>query len=153
MAMGHVLEREQLIPRPRSEVFRYFADAANLQAITPEFLRFRILTPLPIEMRAGALIEYRLQLFGVPFHWKTRIEEWRPEERFVDQQLSGPYRRWWHLHTFEERPGGTLMRDRVEYELPFGPVGRRAHQVLVRRQLEAIFDFRRRAIEEIFPRR
>lgn len=148
--MSHVLEREQLIARPRSEVFRYFADAANLQAITPAFLSFRITTPLPIEMRAGALIEYRLRLFGVPFRWKTRIEEWQPEERFVDQQLSGPYRRWWHLHTFEERPGGTLMRDRVEYELPLGPLGAIARRLFVARQLDGIFAHRRRVIARVF---
>lgn len=144
--MTHVLEREQLIPRPRAQVFAYFADAANLQAMTPDFLQFRILTPLPIEMRDGATIDYRLSLFGVPFRWRTRIEEWRPDERFVDVQVAGPYRRWHHTHTFEETGGGTLMRDRVEYALTFVPLGELARRLFVARQLDTIFAHRRRVI-------
>lgn len=148
--MTHVLEREQLVPRPRSEVFRFFGDAANLETLTPGFLRFRILSPQPIAMGSGALIDYRLQLFGVPFRWRTRIEEWQPEERFVDQQLRGPYRRWWHVHTFDERPGGTLVRDRVEYELPLGPLGGIARRLFVARQLDTIFAYRRQVIARVF---
>jgi ligand-binding SRPBCC domain-containing protein len=145
----HVLERTQLVPRPRAEVFAFFADAHNLERITPGFLRFRIVTPGPIAMREGARIDYRLSLFGVPFGWRTLIEEYRPGERFVDLQLSGPYALWRHLHTFEDAPGGTLMRDRVEYRLPLGPLGALAHALLVRRQLRTIFDHRRRAIETL----
>jgi ligand-binding SRPBCC domain-containing protein len=142
----HILERTQLVPRPRGEVFAFFADAHNLEALTPPRLRFRILTPAPIDMRPGALIDYRLSLFGVPFRWRTLIEAFEPEVRFVDVQLAGPYRRWRHEHTFEEAPGGTLVRDRVEYALPLGPLGELARRVLVRRQLDAIFDHRREAI-------
>ena len=145
----HVLERIQLVPRPRAEVFAFFADAHNLEAITPGSLRFRITTPGPIAMRAGTRIDYRLSLFGLPFRWRTLIEEYRPDERFVDLQLAGPYRRWRHLHAFEEAPGGTRMLDRVEYELPLGPLGELAHAALVGRQLRAIFDHRRRAIEAL----
>ncbi len=148
---GHLLQRSQLIPRPRHEVFAFFADAHNLERITPPSLRFRILTPGPIPMRAGTLIDYRLSLFGVPFGWRTLIEAFEPGVRFVDTQLAGPYRRWHHTHLFEDAPGGTLMHDRVEYELPLGPLGDLAHALLVRRQLHAIFDHRREVIGRLFP--
>jgi ligand-binding SRPBCC domain-containing protein len=142
----YVLEREQRIPRPRAEVFRFFADAHNLERITPPGLRFRILTPGPIVMRAGAIIEYQLRLFGVPFRWRTVIETWDPPARFVDVQERGPYRVWRHTHTFEEVSGGTLMRDRVEYQLPFGPLGRLVHGLFVERQVAAIFAFRQQVV-------
>ncbi len=145
----HRLEREQLVPRPRPEVFAFFEDAHNLERITPAFLRFRIVTPDPITVRAGTRIDYRLSLFGVPFSWTTVIEVHEPGVRFVDVQRAGPYRSWRHLHTFEDAPGGTLMRDRVEYELPLGPLGDLAHAVLVRRQLRTIFDHRRRVIDRL----
>ncbi|HSB21198.1 MAG TPA: SRPBCC family protein [Anaeromyxobacteraceae bacterium] len=142
----HRLERAQIIPRPRAEVFAFFSDAANLERITPPFLRFRILTPLPIEMRAGAAIEYRLRLHGIPMRWQSRIETWEPGLGFTDVQLSGPYRRWVHRHEFRDAPGGTEMRDAVEYALPLGPLGDLAHALLVRRSVEAIFDYRRDAV-------
>lgn len=148
---SHVLARSQLVPRPRAEVFAFFADAHNLERITPPALRFRILTPAPIAMRTGARIDYRLSLFGVPFRWRTLIEAFEPESRFVDVQLAGPYRRWRHTHTFAEVPGGTLVGDRVEYALPLGRPGDLLGGWLVRRQLEAIFDHRRVAIERLFP--
>ena len=142
----HLLERTQLVPRPRAEVFAFFADPWNLERITPAFLRFRILTPPPLEVKAGALIDYRLSLLGVPFGWRTVIEAWEPGVRFVDRQLRGPYRRWHHSHLFEDAPGGTRMTDRVEFELPLGPLGELARVLLVDRQLAAIFDHRRQAI-------
>lgn len=147
----HVLERTQLVPRPRAEVFAFFADAGNLERITPPALRFRILTPRPIALGTGTLIDYRLSLFGVPFGWRTRIEAYQPPVGFVDVQLAGPYRHWRHTHAFEDAPGGTLMRDRVEYRLPLGPLGDLAHAVVVRRQLRAIFDHRREVIARLFP--
>lgn len=147
-----VLTREQRIPKPRDEVFAFFADAGNLEQMTPRWLAFRILTPQPIAMHDGALIDYRISLLGVPMRWRTRIEAWRPNERFVDTQLSGPYRRWHHTHTFEEIEGGTLMRDRVEYQLPLGPLGTVAHALFVRLQLRMIFDHRYATIERIFGR-
>ncbi len=146
----HVLTRTQRIPRPREEVFAFFADARNLERITPPELHFRILTPAPIQLRAGALIDYRLSLFGVPFPWRTEIEIWEPGVRFVDRQLRGPYRRWHHTHTFEDAPGGTLMTDRVEYQVPLGPLGELARRLFVTRQVEGIFDHRRRVIEALF---
>lgn len=150
MARPHVLERRQLVPAPRAEVFAFFADAHNLEAITPEFLRFRVTTPGPIPMAPGTRIEYRLSLYGVGFRWRTHIEIWEPGVRFVDVQLSGPYRSWRHTHEFEDAPGGTRVSDRVEYELPLGPLGGVAHALFVRRALARIFDHRRARIEARF---
>ncbi len=149
----HVLERAQLVPRPRAEVFAFFSDAHNLEAITPGFLRFRITTPDPIAMHAGTRIDYRLSLFGVPFSWRTRIEEVVPGESFVDVQLAGPYRRWRHTHRFADAPGCTLVTDRVEYELPLGPVGTLARALFVARTLDRIFAFRRSRIDALLPPR
>jgi ligand-binding SRPBCC domain-containing protein len=143
MPAVHVLRREQRLPAPPGAVFEFFADAGNLEAITPGWLRFRIVTPRPIEMRPGALIEYRLRLHGVPVSWRTRIEAWEPGVRFVDAQLRGPYRLWHHTHEFApDGAGGTLMRDTVRYALPLGPLGELARRLFVARDLAAIFDFR-----------
>ena len=146
----HLLERQQLVDRPRAEVFAFFADAHNLERLTPPFLRFEILTPAPIPMRPGTLIDYRLSLFGVPFRWRTEIEAFEPGVRFVDVQLRGPYARWRHLHEFEEVPGGTRVSDRVEYEMRFGPLGALVHALFVRRALRRIFDHREQAMRRIF---
>jgi ligand-binding SRPBCC domain-containing protein len=147
----YVLERTQVVPRPRDEVFRFFSDAANLETITPAFVGFRIVTPQPIVMRAGTLLEYRLRLFGLPFSWQTRIERWEPPARFVDVELRGPYALWEHTHEFEAVAGdGTRMHDRVRYALPLGPLGRAVHALVVRRTLDRIFAFRHDRIEEIF---
>ncbi len=140
------LRRTQLVGRPLPEVFAFFSDAANLDALTPPFLHFRILTPMPIELCAGAQLDYQLSLFGVPVRWRTRITDWRPEERFVDEQESGPYALWRHTHEFEARGASTLMRDVVDYSEPLGPIGAVAHVLFVRRTLDRIFDFRRDAI-------
>lgn len=145
----HRLERTLRVARPREEVFAFFADAANLEAITPAFLRFRILTPLPVDMRSGARIEYALSLFGVPLRWRTRIVEWQPGVRFVDEQESGPYALWRHTHEFEPEGDATRVRDVVDYSLPLGPLGRIAHALLVAPALDRIFDFRRDAIRRL----
>lgn len=143
----HVLTREQVLPATPDEVFPFFGDARNLEAITPPFLGFRVVTPEPIEMRSGTLIEYRLRLHAVPIRWRTTIAVWDPPHRFVDVQLSGPYTLWHHTHDFERAgDGGTLMRDTVRYALPLGPLGEIAHAALVRRDLARIFDFRRDAV-------
>ena len=143
----HVLEREQRIPAPPEEVFPFFEDAGNLEAITPPFLGFRVVTERPIDMAAGTLIEYRLRLHGVPVKWRTRIERFDSPHMFVDRQLSGPYRLWHHTHVFEpDGRGGTIMRDRVRYRLPFGPLGGVAHLLFVRRDLRRIFDFREQMV-------
>lgn len=139
----YFLERRQMIPRSRSETFAFFSDAFNLERITPPFLRFRIVTPAPINMEAGTVIEYRLALFGAPIYWQTVIESWNPEELFVDTQTKGPYALWRHTHSFEEKgPLQTLMRDLVEYSIPYGALGRIAHGLFVERWLKQIFDYR-----------
>jgi ligand-binding SRPBCC domain-containing protein len=138
--------------RSRHEVFTFFADAENLERITPPELRFEILTPRPITLRAGGLIDYRLRLFGVRFGWRTRIVSFDPEEEFVDEQLRGPYRSFVHTHRFREIPGGTEVSDLVRWALSFQPLGEIATPI-VRRQLERIFRFREAAIREILSPR
>jgi ligand-binding SRPBCC domain-containing protein len=142
----HVLERTQRLAPPPEEVFPFFSDAANLERITPPWIGFRIATAQPIEMGRGTLIDYRLKLHGIPLNWHTEIALWDPPHRFVDVQLSGPYRLWHHTHSFERDGEGTLMRDVVRYALPLGPLGEIAHLVLVRGDLSRIFDFR---VEEV----
>jgi ligand-binding SRPBCC domain-containing protein len=139
----HTLLREQRLPGEPDAVFPFFADARNLEAITPPLLRFRVVTPEPITMRVGALILYRLRVHGVPVSWLTSIQDWDPPRRFVDQQVRGPYALWHHTHEFEPTgDGGTLMRDTVRYAIGFGALGELAHRLVVRRDLDAIFDFR-----------
>ena len=147
----HRLERQQFVPRPREEVFAFFADAQNLEMLTPAFLNFRILTPLPLDMRSGTLIDYQIRLGGIPMRWRTRIETFEAPVRFVDVQLAGPYRTWHHVHEFQDVPGGTLVTDRVDYALPFGFLGALAHRLFVRRALKRIFDYRQQRLGEIFP--
>jgi ligand-binding SRPBCC domain-containing protein len=145
----HYLHHESLIPRPRDEVFAFFAEPGNLELLTPSELRFKILTPPPIEMREGLLIDYRLTLAGMGFRWRTLISLWDPPHRFIDEQLSGPYREWVHTHTFDEVDGGTRITDQVRYRLPFFPLGEIARP-LVRLQLRRIFGYRERRIREEF---
>jgi ligand-binding SRPBCC domain-containing protein len=144
-AGGYLLETEQWFPRPRGEVFDFFADAGNLEMITPPFLHFQIVTPRPIELRAGALIDYRLSLHHVPIRWRTEISAWEPSTRFIDQQLRGPYRYWIHEHTFADKDGGTLVRDAVSYAVPGG---RLINWLIVERDLKRIFGYRRQVLEQ-----
>lgn len=153
MAKTYTLERTQLIPRPLSEVFPFFSDAKNLEAITPAFLQFKILTPGPIPMQAGTLIDYRIRLLGMPMFWRTKIETFEPPLRFSDTQVRGPYRLWHHTHEFLETADGTLMTDHVRYQMPFGPLGTLVHALWTRRTLERIFDYRFQKVAELLGER
>ena len=143
------LNSEVLLPRPPDEVFPFFADAGNLERLTPPWLRFEVLTPGPVEMRPGAAIDYRLRLRGAPIRWRSEITAWEPPFRFVDEQRRGPYRLWVHEHRFEERAGRTLASDRVRYAAPGGWL---VDRLLVRPDLERIFEYRRAALRRIFGR-
>lgn len=144
------LERVQFIPQPLEEVFAFFADPSNLEEITPGFLDFRITSELPEKAYPGLIIEYRLRLFGIPFGWRTKIETFEEDSHFTDVQVRGPYRRWHHTHRFWEVPEGTLMLDRVDYDLPLGVLGRLAHRLFVRFSLRRIFDHRARILADRF---
>ena len=146
---AHVLERVQVVRAGRDEAFAFYADAFNLESITPPWLRFRVITPTPIAMDEGTLIDYRLALHGAPVRWRTRIAVWEPPHRFVDIQLRGPFSLWEHTHTFEPDEGGTLIRDIVRYRVPSGPLGRIAERLVVRRDLRRIFDYRHEAVAQI----
>jgi ligand-binding SRPBCC domain-containing protein len=143
----HEIQSELWLPLPPGELFSFFADAANLDALTPPWLHFTILTPRPIAMREGALIDYRLRVRGLPLRWRTRINVWQPPHRFADEQIRGPYRQWIHEHTFEARDDGTLVRDRVRYAV-YG--GQFVERLFVRRDLEKIFAYRGRRLAELF---
>jgi hypothetical protein len=145
----HTLRREQWVPRPIDEVFAFFSDAANLETITPPWVGFRTLTPGPIHIAKGTRIKYRLSLHGAPLYWTTEIRRWDPPVRFVDVQLSGPYKLWHHTHRFETFNGGTRMTDVVRYRLPFGLLGRIVNALKVRSDVEKIFAYRNRKISEI----
>ncbi len=146
----YVLKREQSIPRPVDEVFGFFRNPGNLAVITPKSLGFKILTPPPHEMKAGAIIDYIIRLGIIPIHWRTIITDYLPPYSFVDEQLKGPYTFWHHRHTFFARGDATNIIDEVHYALPFGILGRLAHFLLVRRQLESIFNYRAETISRIF---
>lgn len=148
----HTLTREQFVPADRDEVFAFFARPENLSRLTPPGLGFVILTPRPVAMEPGALIDYTIRVFGFRLRWTTLISEIDPGRSFVDEQSKGPYSSWRHTHLFGEAPGGTVVRDEVRYALPLGPIGELAHALAVKRRLRSIFDFRERAIAEIFGR-
>lgn len=140
-------QAETGVPRPRTEVFPFFAEARNLQTLTPPWLKFEVLTPGPIILRAGTLIDYRITVHGLPIRWRTEIAEWEPPYRFVDVQLRGPYTLWHHTHTFEENAGGTGCRDLVRYR-PRG--GALINWLFVRRDVERIFQYRQQRLRELF---
>lgn len=152
MKQNYLFESRLWLPASREEAFEFFSKAENLQRITPRWLNFEILTPLPIEIKQGCLIDYRLKLFGIPIRWKTEISVWEPPHRFVDRQIKGPYQTWIHTHLFESETGCTMMTDRVEY-MPKGwfltPL---IDRLFARRNVEKIFDYRKNEILKIFTK-
>jgi ligand-binding SRPBCC domain-containing protein len=145
--VGCRLEAAQFVAEQRGRVFELFADAFQLEALTPPWMKFSVRTPRPIQMREGARINYRLRLRGVPIRWQSRIEVWEPPQRFVDVQTRGPYRLWRHQHLFEVAPGGTICRDIVDYVVPGGWL---VDRLFVREDVRRIFEFRQRKLREIF---
>jgi len=143
----HTLHSEVWVPRPREEVFAFFSRAENLEALTPRWLHFSILPPRPIAMKAGTRIRYQLRLHGIPLRWESEITAWEPPHRFVDEQRSGPYRRWIHEHQFLEHDGGTTVRDIVQYSVAGGML---VHRLFVAPDLDRIFEFRRQKVAETF---
>jgi ligand-binding SRPBCC domain-containing protein len=145
----YTLECEMLAPVAVRDAFEIFQDPYNLARITPAWLDFRITSDERVEVRKGAEITYRIRWAGIPLSWKTVITEYEPPFFFVDEQARGPYRLWRHRHTFRPTEGGTIVGDRVEYALPLGWLGRIVHRLIVRRQLQRIFAYRRQALTEL----
>ncbi|MBL7546007.1 MAG: SRPBCC family protein [Bdellovibrionaceae bacterium] len=144
-------ESNLIIERPIDEVFAFFSKAENLQRITPPSLDFFIVTPLPIEMKKGTLIDYRLKIRGVPSKWKTLISEWSPPTSFTDTQLKGPYKKWVHNHKFTKiNDRSTQMVDTVVYEVPFGILGNLVNYLIVRHEVAKIFKHRNKTILKHF---
>jgi ligand-binding SRPBCC domain-containing protein len=143
------LQREKHIERPLDDVFSFFADAHNLERLTPPWLHFRILTPGKIDMAQGTLIDYQIRLHGIPVRWQSEITEWHPPHRFIDAQQRGPYRMWVHEHTFREEAGGTNVRDTVRYAV-WG--GRLVQRLFIAPDLDRIFSFREDRLTEVFSR-
>ena len=149
----YTLQREQWVARPRERVFPFFAQPENLALITPPSLRFRLLTPAPVAMEKGRVIDYTIRVMGLPIRWRTLITRYDPPRCFVDEQLSGPYSFWHHTHRFEPRDGGTLLFDEVHYALPIlfvGPARDLLHTLYIRPNLERIFDYRQQVFQDLF---
>jgi ligand-binding SRPBCC domain-containing protein len=148
--MPYILERHQVVSRSLADTFAFYAEPRNLALITPPWLKFRLVQARDLEMRRGLRLEFRIHPFGFPQRWLSEITVWEPPYRFVDDQVRGPYALWRHLHHFRSTEGGgTEIYDRVAYELPFAVVGRLTHALLVRRHLQAIFDYRERSVRRL----
>jgi ligand-binding SRPBCC domain-containing protein len=148
--MKYRLHRRQVIEAGMEQVFDFFKDPQNLESITPPWLGFRVLETSDAEVQAGSRLAYRMRIYGVPFRWEARIPEYVPGVSFADEMVRGPYRRWYHRHLFRRVRAGVEMEDFIEYELPLGPLGTLAHHLFVRRQVNAIFDYRAHRITERF---
>lgn len=148
--MVKIFETEIWLNRNRTDVFRFFSDAKNLEQITPPWLHFKIMSQSTPNIEQGSLLRYALRIKGFPASWTTLIEEWNPDDSFVDRQLKGPYRLWRHTHEFSDHKSGTLMKDRVEYEIPFGIFGEMIVGRIVERDVHEIFGYRSEVIQRIF---
>ena len=147
----HILIRETVLNGSIEEVFNFFSKAENLDKITPPILGFRIITPLPVEMKKGTLIDYKIKLNGIPFNWRTEITKWDPPNCFEDTQLKGPYKMWIHEHKFIERNNKTFMTDTVRYISPGGVIEFIPHNLIVKKKVNFIFDYRQKIFDELFP--
>jgi ligand-binding SRPBCC domain-containing protein len=147
--MMHTLTTSMRLPLPRDQVFTFFAEASNLERITPPELGFEIVTPQPLHLREGTRIDYRLHLFGIPLSWQSEIQRWNPPEVFVDVQRRGPYKHWVHTHRFREEERATIIEDEVQYALPYAPLSELVYP-LVCLQLHRIFRYRQHAIHAYF---
>lgn len=148
----HLLETKTLIPRPINEVFDFFSKAENLNLITPPGLEFKILTPLPITLKKGCHIDYRIKLSGIPFSWKTEISAWEPPYRFIDTQLKGPYKIWIHEHRFEEKGNETIMTDTVKFLSPGWILEPVINKLFVEKRVKEIFRYREERMSILFPK-
>ena len=146
----YTLESNQFINKPIEEVFQFFSKPENLSVITPAKLGFKILSPNPIKMEVGRLIDYNIYLMGIPIHWRTLITDYEPPNMFVDQQIKGPYAMWHHTHTFHKVKGGVEIKDRVVYSIPFGFLGRLLNYLWIKRDLNNIFLHRKKVIDKLF---
>ena len=145
------LEFEQFIDLPIEDVFDFFSKPENLSLITPPRLRFDILTPTPLEMKEGQLIDYSLKiLYLIKLHWRTLITDYQKPYKFIDQQIKGPYTLWHHTHIFEEKDGGTLIKDNLKYVIPFGWIGRAIHFIYIKHDINGIFQYRHKILNDIF---
>lgn len=151
--MKHKLEQIQLLPVTLDDAWTFFSSPGNLNLITPEYMNFRIISGGDVRMFQGQLITYKLRLRGIPYRWVTEITEVRDKQMFVDEQKVGPFSYWRHEHWFRSVPGGVEMRDFLQYEVPFGPIGLLANSVFVGREVRGIFNYRQQVLESIFPRR
>ncbi|MDD9930358.1 MAG: SRPBCC family protein [Candidatus Marinimicrobia bacterium] len=144
------INSKQVVNRPLGDVFEFFSRPENLEKITPKNLGFKILTPKPLVMKQGAVIDYTIKLFKVPIHWRTLITSYEPSHMFVDEQMKGPYTLWHHTHIFKETEEGVEILDRVVYAIPFGILGRILHFLWIKKDLKNIFDYRKKIINQFF---
>lgn len=148
----HVLACEQFLPYPVDRVFDFFKKPENLDHVTPPNLGFKILTPSPIPMAKGTVIDYTIRLYGIPMKWQTVITDYDPPHFFTDTQVKGPYKTWIHTHRFIPKDGGTLMVDEVKYEVPLGPLGDIVRALFVKNEVEKIFNYRKKVIADLFEK-
>lgn len=150
MSKDYLFRQETFIPQPLDEVFTFFSKAENLEKVTPPKLKFKIRTPLPINMQQGTLIDYQIRLLGLPFKWRTEITAWEPPFRFQDVQLKGPYRKWQHTHFFSAVDGGTQMSDEVVYQIPLSTISNLTNALFIRKQIASIFEYRKEQMDTLF---
>jgi ligand-binding SRPBCC domain-containing protein len=148
--MSHTLRRTTVLRGSLEEVFAFFENPRNLETITPPWLGFRIVSTTDDTVREGTRIRYRLRVHGIPMSWESRITEYVANSHFADEQIAGPYARWYHRHVFRQVAGGVEMTDEVDYRLPFGALGRLVHWLVVRHELKRIFDYRAEVIARQF---